>query len=310
MSNELLRPLPQQAKEGSAQVKWILDRFEQKLIKPAKIELPEAFKLIFIEAMKDPDVMPFMYSNHYDLANGLPMAVMSKIFTDLANRVRDPSNPFKGFLMPVSRTLLNGNQGLFMQGITDQANTGFFIPKYNLFMVGCTTENDKIKRDTNDSNLKFMLDVSRIARNRNGGIAPFLEASVEGGRLIKEGEYRGQRKGLQEFDSHRANEIIDLLTIRFGRKILYIPLGLFGPNLLHADNRIPTMTALRALASKNPKTLINVKVGKPTTHEEMINQITELNKGKDVLKEDISKRLREMVAHLLPSDFLPPKNYK
>lgn len=308
MSNEQLKPSPKEEGKGIKQIEWILDRCEKKLIEPANIEFPEAFKTIFMEAMKYPNIIPFMYSNHYDLANGLAMAAMSKILTGFANKVRAPNRPFERFLMPVARSLSNGNQGSFMQEIIGRAGADLFLTKYNLSTAECTTKNDRIKRNTNGDNKIFMLHVARIARDDNGGIALFPEASVEGGRRIKEGQYRGQRKGLQEFESN-ITEIIELIMGRFGKEILYIPLGLFGPNLLHADRRLPTITALQTLASKNPKAVINIRVGMPMTHVPMIRKIAELNKGKSVTKEDIVKHLRGMAACLLPPDFLPPQDH-
>jgi hypothetical protein len=295
MSPENIKPI-----EGSKRVEWILGRIEKKLVVPAHVDFPEDYRAKFIETVKNPNVVPFIYSNHYDHANGLSMAIMSNMLTNLINNVRSDENPFNGFLMPVSKSILNGKQGSFMKDFIDQAKTDFFLDKYRTHIIGCTTKNDREKRDTNESNVELMLGVARIARDGNGGIAIFPEASVEGGRRIKEGEHKGQRKGLQEFNSDDISKLVELIEKRLHKELLYIPLGLSGPNLLHTDHRLPTVIGMKSL-TKGSKGAINIRVGEPITHTEMINKI-----GKNSTKEDICNHLRGMVAVLLPANFLPP----
>jgi len=303
MSKEHLGP-PEN--EGSRKVKWVLNRVEQNLVAPANIDFPEKSREIFLEKIEDSNVIPFVYFNHYDLGNGIPMAILAQNFMDLANKARGPEFPFSGFLMPISATLPNGKQGAFMQEALSPANAELFLKKYHVTPVECITKNDRIKRNAEGTNIKLMLHIARMTRDRNGGIVMFPETSVEGGRRIKEGPYKGHRNGLQEFYNN-MNEIIDLVRNTFGRELLDIPVGLWGPNILHTDSRLPTLTCLHTLASKkNPKTLINAKVGEIMLHSDMIKEIAAAKNGGNVTEEDISKHMRGMVARLLPPDFLPP----
>ena len=299
--------LPQKRKEIKG-VDWTLNRIEEKFIKTANIIFPNEYKEIYLEKMKDPNIIPVAFGNHYDHWNGVSMAIIMKTLTELANTVRDPNNPFKGFLMPVSASLATGKQGMFLKGIFNNVNMDLFITKYHTQMVPCVTKNDIKKRHMTDiTNTRLLHEVMRIARNNNGGVCFFPEQTVEGGRRIKEGEFKGHRKGVQEFDS----ELIDMMTNRLDEELLYFPMGFHGPNLVHTDSGIPTRKFWRGMRNNNPEDLngiINIQVGKPVTSSELNETIVKEKNGGEITKEDVSKKLRDMLVQLLPSDFLPPKH--
>lgn len=280
----------------------LLSRTERRLFDPIRPEFPEGFKEALIEAMANPNAIPIVYSNHYDHANGAEMAVVSKILTHLINTARDPENQFKGFALVISSSLKDGKQNLLLQEFLEQAERNYF-PKFNLSTIECATENDIKKRhESHGINRDYFHRLGSLAERGNEGIEIFPEGSVEGGRYTGK-LWNRHVKGMQKFNSEGLDIIARIIMEKNGKEIVYIPLTLEGPNRIHTNHKIPTLLTIRTLyLTRNPKSLVSVKVGMPINHAEVIRRIKEKNGQEEITPEEISDYLARLVVSLLPSN--------
>lgn len=281
--------------------KTILSRVEKKMMNPMKPEFQEGFEEKFLGIMENSNVMPVVYSNHFDHANGLEMAVISKTLTDLINTKRNSENQFNGFTMVIASSLENGFQKLFLQEAVTQIEENY-LPEFKLSVARCVSKNDRIRRGINFSNIAFFRQIDRMAKNGNEGLAIFPEGTVESGRYEGEGKER-HVKGMQKFDSEGLDKIISRALVKDSHKeVVYIPMAIAGKNRVHTDHRVPTLISLKTLFwTRHPKSLVSIKVGMPILHSELLQKIRQ-EKRREATSDDISNHLGKIVAELLPSD--------
>lgn len=192
---------------------WLfLSLMKPQIIRKINPEYAEGFDGEFTEIMKDPNVVPFILTNHEGMADAVIVALMSRKLTKLINKARgfddsilkmamkkvrnifthnllgkddQEKKGFDGLVLTMAKSLENnGNgQGEFIEEAVRQLQPWF--KKNNLALDGYVREKDQEKfglpRSINfKHNRKLYQDI------KNGkGRALFPEASVESGRFTE-----------------------------------------------------------------------------------------------------------------------------
>jgi len=278
----------------------ILRRIESKWMPKITPEFQENFK-DFREAlnkrMKNPKAVAVTISNHFDHGNGVEMMFMSKMVLDAINSDRAPENYVKHTRLVIAKSLKNGLQEAFLQSIIERAEKNY-LSKYYLSTLASVTKNDQKRRHMDMAgNVGFMKELIRIAKTKNEMLEIFVEGTIDGGRFTD-----GKRNGMQPLITE-LDQIFNILKAN-DSEIVFIPFGTQGKNRIHTDSKLPTRIALKTLfIEKNPKSLVDIKVGMPITYTEIKQQILE-QKGKEATPDDIRDYLgRTCIAPLIPPDF-------
>jgi hypothetical protein len=184
-----------------------------------------------------------------------------------------------------------------LQSIIERAEKNY-LSKYYLSTLASVTKNDQKRRHMDMAgNVGFMKELIRIAKTKNEMLEIFVEGTIDGGRFTD-----GKRNGMQPLITE-LDQIFNILKAN-DSEIVFIPFGTQGKNRIHTDSKLPTRIALKTLfIEKNPKSLVDIKVGMPITYTEIKQQILE-QKGKEATPDDIRDYLgRTCIAPLIPPDF-------
>lgn len=284
----------------------LMRRAERNILGPIKPEYPKGFDYACAELMKDSSVVPILISNHQGHADAAATGVISRDITEILNAGRTPQTAFRGFMLTIAASLETGHQNIFLQQIVRQAKKR--MPKYSLSTQSYTR--DKDKREYNmTSDREYSEKLTEIIRGDEkreaDGLAFYVEGTVEGGRRIKEGENKGQIKGMQKIDLSGIQKLIRIMEIRYKKKAVLIPYGAYGAfNVLDPNHKnFPTLKALAAIANITVprKGLLTARVGMPIEYSEIVCQIQEQKGGKATL-DDIENHVGRMIADLLPEE--------
>jgi|WetSurMetagenome_2_1015567.scaffolds.fasta_scaffold01228_19 hypothetical protein len=276
----------------------LLSRVDKKWMPLITPEIPMNFRETLTEKMKNPKALAVVVSDHYDHANGIEMMFMSKMVLDTVNSDRSPKNQLTRSRLIVAKSIGDGLQDAFLQSILERAEKTH-LSKYHLSILTCVTKNDQARRHMEKSeNIHFMRELIKIAKAKNEILEIFVEGSVDGGRFTN-----GKRNGMQPLIED-LDDIFKLLT-KNGAELVFVPFGSWGPNRINTKGKhLPTSAALRSLfLEKNPKSLVNIKVGMPITQTEMQLKIQE-ETGRAATTEDVRNYLGgECIAPLLPLEY-------
>lgn len=274
----------------------IMRRIDSKLISPIEPEFPKGFEEALIEKMKNPNAVLIIISNHFDHANLLEMMVMSKKLIDMINTNRNRDSCLKGTRLIAAKSLKRGWQDMFLQSALKRAEQNLF-PNYYLSLEECISKNDHKRRHMNPSeNLTFIKHLINFAQTKNEALEIFVEGSVDGGRFTN-----GKRNGMQPL-IEELDMIFKIIT-KNEAEMVFVSFGTWGKNRVHTDAKRPTSIALKTLfLDKDPKSLVNIKVGMPITDSEIKDQIQK-QKGQEATPEDIRNYLGITIASMLPPDF-------
>lgn len=279
---------------------------ERNILGPIKPEYPEDFEDACAKLMKDSSVVPILISNHEGHADGAATAIISRDLAQIVNTVRTPETAFRGIMLTIASSIETAHQSIFLQQCTRQAKIR--LPKYSLSTQAYTRDKDRREYKMTSKNYgyteKLMKIISGDEQREADGLAFFVEGTVEGGRRIKEGENKGQIKGMQEINWSRLDILIKTI-IRHKKKAVIIPYGSYGAfNILDPDHKnLPTLRAIRAITSLQvpKKSLLTVRVGMPIEYSEMIRQIQE-QRGQETTLKDIGNHVGRIIANLLPEE--------
>lgn len=277
---------------------------ERKIVKPIEPEYAEGFGSAFREAMQDLNALPILISNHEGHADIVSIAIVSQNLTNIINGTRDGEDQFRGFMLTIAASLETGHQNLFLQEITRQAKEIFL--NYHLVTQAFVRKSDREKYGLDSNNLDYMkrlMEIVKKGANRGAdGLAFFPQGSVESGRRIKNGENKGQIKGMQKFNCDELHKLIGIIETRYQRKVLLIPIGSHGAGkVINPDHRRPTREAIVKMLTLHPKPLMVVKVGLPIIWDSLVEQIGG-QEGRKATAEDIGDFLGKTIASLLSSD--------
>lgn len=278
------------------------DRVERKIVERIEPEYAEGFDAAFREAMRDPDTIPILISNHEGHADAISTAIISRRLTGIASETR--GNEDLGYMLTVAASLETGHQNLFLQ--EGMKVVQGMLPRYSLSTQPFVREEDRERYGITSHNEDYtekLLEIVGKGVNRSAdGLAFYPQGSVESGRRIKEGPNKNHIKGMQRFNCDKLYNLIRIIEARYHRKVLLIPVGSHGAgNVINPDHRRPTLATIVKLATPNPRSLMQVKIGMPIKWRDLKKQIEE-QKGQKVTLEDVENSLGKTIASLLPPD--------
>jgi len=279
--------------------------------------LPAGFEKTFLSEIVKKHTKILIFSNHQSHADLLSVAKVSKLLTEMANKVLPEENKSPGYQLIIASSLAEGEQGALLQKCINQL-TADFIPNYYLSTIEYMRPKDaamynarlrtegkamnrlQLKAFRDAKNVKFGFQLARGIKNNKGTII-FPSASVQEGRRKENGEIFG----LTEIDS---NSVKLNRTIKMAMKIhplSEMPLILFmithgGFNVLNPDTLSLTPEALAVARNSGPAKLIQVKLSLPKRFGVIANEIR--NKGERVNSKTINEYVSRTFAELLPPE--------
>lgn len=298
LGKEILRPAIAKATE------IFINRVQRKIVERIKPEYAEGFDSAFTQAMRYPNIIPILISNHEGHADIISTAIISRKLTDIVNTTRNDEDRFRGFMLTIAASLETGHQNLFLQESIRQAKMK--LPEYFLSTQSFRRKADRERYGITSDNSHYMRKLTAIVNRGEereaDGLAFYPQGSVESGRRIKNGKDENHIKGMQEFNCDELYKLIRVIESRYQRKVLIIPIGSHGAgNVVNPDHRRPTLKTAVELVKQDPKSLMSVRIGLPIEWDNLVRQ-TEEQKGREATPEDIGDSLGKIIASLLPSD--------
>lgn len=283
-----------------------VDRTEKNIVQPIIPEFPDGFREMLLEKVKDPNTVLILISNHEGLPDGGTTAVLSRDITSLINEAKAIQEPHRGFMLTIAASLETGHQNLFIKEVIKYAR--YKLPKYFLTFGVYTRRKDKekyhLKSNNNDEyNQKLTAIIDKKEEREADGLALYLAGNMEEGRRIKEGEKKGQMKGMQRLECEQFHLLIEIMKKRYHKKPILIPVGSYGAfDVLDPDrNNLPTLKSIGVFMGTKPKkSLLTVKVGLPIDYDDMVDKIQKDKEQQKITNEDIDNCMGKMIAKLLP----------
>lgn len=281
---------------------------EQSIVKRIKPEYPEGFKERIVELDQLPDSFIVLVGNHQALPDGGSMAAVNKDIVNIVNTARPQDNPSRGSMLTIAYSLVSGHQNPWIKEAIAIGRERLEDSPYFLPMEPFVREKDRIKYGIDDNNAEYTKRVFEIINRGDQRVADnlafYVSGTMEEGRRIKEGENKGQIKGLQEMDCEQFYQLMRIAKLRYHKDAMLIGVGSNGGYEIldpDHDNR-PTLKAIGALANPLPsrKNLLTVKVGMPKSFTSILEEIQQQKSEKITAKDFTDYLGRNILAPLLP----------
>ena len=248
---------------GSEIMRSPTTRWAETMGKATPIEFPPNSKNQYVQAIKD-GCIPILITNHSSDYDGIPAAMLTDMLTTLANENLPLGEQLEGFLMITARSLQSEQQKIQRPGetIIFDALEHPFLSKHAIRPLFTTTKHDRTRDGSglpkNSEEFAEELD-PRLATGKFG-VFLFPEATVNSGRLDKD----GRRRGMQKFTPGAiAKYVTDIKELTGGRDVVIISAAISGGYKVydHQTSR-PTRKILAGFRHGDPE-VVTVTVSPP-----------------------------------------------
>lgn len=270
----------------------VIERGIETISLTSPITYKEGFQDEYVKAIKE-GYYPVIVANHTSHADGILIAPLANILTGVNNDIARTQDPFQGFMLPLSQSLDNGEQGFLKHQFYVKSRP--VLSELHLYPVLTATKNDREKRGLSKNTEEFSSDLKAGIKN-NYGIAVFPEGSVTGGRR---NEY-GKLNGMQPF-AEDGLALVILNAKRYRKSpVAFIPVGIDGGyKIFNPQTGLPSKSAVRyGLGFGNLPETAKLTVGKPIkSNAEPLDSLVKTKQW-----EEIDKVIGKNIAQLIPDE--------
>ena len=264
---------------------YIGRRLAEKIIARTTVERPASFNMLFSLAIST-GYLPIIVANHASHADGMAVSKVTRHLTRIA-QASSPDGNFKGFSMPLAKSLLTGHQGWFLRMMYHLAEKP--MKRNGLFALPLVREKDIDMYKMEDNTREYLASFRRRVEGNYGGIMLFPEGTTEGGKKDEEGNF----KGMQPFEEKSISAHMKLLKKHSGRRVVIIPAGITGGSeIINSETKgIPLYSFLKIL----DLSMLRITLGEiiPDDGSEFSHLRT---------SDDINRFVGGRIARLLPSE--------
>jgi hypothetical protein len=202
-------------------------RWAETMVNAIPVEYPPNFDTEYRQAIED-GCIPIFITNHSSDYDGLPAAKVTDKLLSLADGAMPWGKGLEGFLMITANSLQKGHAVELRPGEVMMFDTlgRPFLSDRGITPIFTTTKNDRKRGGIGLAKNSNQFDTELEEKIKTGkfGIFLFPEASVNSGRLDK----NGKRKGMQEFATGAVANYITKIKELTGRDVVVISAAIAG----------------------------------------------------------------------------------